>query len=110
MKYGLLAKSGVSTTEPFYIVRKFSKFHLFISYHYHYLFISDENGKHGSIVRMNTVGDSHNSSLSATDGFRATLLTYNAVEVGLTNSEFVTIFVAPRSVYSGIHGKSVSLT
>lgn len=57
---------------------------------------------------MNTFSAAGNSSVTATDDFIANLLTYNAIEIGISSSKFTTIFVAPRSVYSNIHKKSVT--
>lgn len=71
--------------------------------------ISDKSGQHGKVVRLNTSSSPNSPVLSATEGFRVNLLTHNAIEVGLTNSNFSTIFVAPREVYSDIHEKSVLL-
>lgn len=71
------------------------------------MFNLDKAGKHGRIVRVNAINSTETSPLTATEGFRANLLTYNAVEIGLSDSTFTTIFVAPRSVYSNIHKKSV---
>lgn len=68
----------------------------------------DKPGKHGTIIRMNTFSAAGNSSVTATDDFIANLLTYNAIEIGISSSKFTTIFVAPRSVYSNIHKKSVT--
>lgn len=67
----------------------------------------DKAGQHGKVVRLNTSASPNSPVLSATEGFRVNLLTHNAIEVGLTNSDFSTIFVAPREVYSDIHQKSV---
>lgn len=67
----------------------------------------DKSGQHGKVVRLNTSSSPNSPVLSATEGFRVNLLTHNAIEVGLTNSDFTTIFVAPREVYSDMHEKSV---
>lgn len=72
------------------------------------MYYSDKPGKHGTVIRVNAFSAAGNSSVMATDDFIANLLTYNAIEIGISSSKFTTIFVAPRSVYSNIHKKSVT--
>lgn len=74
----------------------------------HYIFrLSDQESKHGKVIRVSSSRDAANPTLTATEGFTVNLLTYNAIQVGCEDSKHSCIFLAPRSVYSGVHKKSV---
>lgn len=106
VKYGFLARTKVFAVANIHgscNIMRHKLIHIF----------TDHISKHGKVVRIKTgneVLNTSESSISVTENFTAKLLTHNAIQIGSVDSQLSYIFVAPRSMYTNVHERSVSIT